>query len=666
MRTLLILIAVIEAVHAEPPKEDELTTEPVVVTGTRTEQSAAEATNATRVIERKELQRIGARTAAEALRTTEGIRVESSFRGQTAQIDGLPARHTLVLINGRRVSGAKDGQLDLSRFRTEDIERIEIVRGPASTLYGSDALGGVINIITRTGDAGFTVEASGEYGMNEVSDSTATLAYGADFWRLALRGGWHGRGAFNLNEEDEATTAAQQESFNVGGDASFEWSTAGRLRLQSTYTNTDSLGVDTEESGAIYDRRIIDENLRSQLELKEQFKQVRVTLASAYEYNRSQYRLDQRGSGIGDKYEDSREHLVDSTLQTDISLPAAHLLTLGIDTLYEYLRSPRLETDTTTGSRTRAAFFIQDDWTPVEDEMTLTIVSGVRFDYDTQFGFNVAPSVALRFDPHEKVTVRSTFGLGYRAPQFKDLYLLFENVANGYIVEGNPGLSPESSIGGTVNLTIRPNDALSIDTQFFWHELDNLFDYQLGPSGDMPGIDRYRLVNVAKATSRGGTVGLRYEHQYIGLNVSYSFTDARDNTLNRPISQRPTHRATFDLNPRYNPWGLSCTVRAEVVGDRPFYSDTDGDRVEERFEASPYVLLSAWIGWQATSWMRVFVAGNNLTNAGHPLFAPLRPLTVRGGLSFSFNTVDHQNDPANKHSQLSNYDESDSRKGDSP
>ncbi|MEC8025626.1 MAG: TonB-dependent receptor, partial [Myxococcota bacterium] len=346
----------------------------------------------------------------------------------------------------------------------------------------------------------------------------------------------------------------------------------------------------------------------------------------------------------------------------DVSLPAAHLLTVGVDALYEYLRSPRLETDTTTGSRTRAALFMQDDWTPVDDGMTLSFVTGVRFDYDTQFGFNVSPSLAVRFDPHEMVTLRGTFGLGYRAPQFKDLYLLFENVANGYIVEGNPNLSPETSIGGTVSATVRATAALSIDTQFFWHELDNLFDYQLGASNDLPGVDRYRLVNVAKATSRGGTLSVRYEHQYIGLNVSYSYTDVRDNTVDRPVAQRPTHRGTFDVNPRYKPWGLSLTVRAEVVGDRPFYGDRDGDLIEERFDSDPYVLLSAWLGWQATPWMRVFMAGNNLTNAGHPFFAPLRPLTVRGGLSFSFNTADYQTEPL----EQARYYGRNSREGDLP
>ena len=131
-------------------EEDTSTThgEEITVTATRTDRTLAETVVATEVINREQIESSGASTAADLLETHPGVSTEQSFAGVAIRLQGLNPEHVLVLIDGQRVIGRKDGAIDLSRYPVDWIERIEIVKGPSSVLYGSDAMGGVINIIS--------------------------------------------------------------------------------------------------------------------------------------------------------------------------------------------------------------------------------------------------------------------------------------------------------------------------------------------------------------------------------------------------------------------------------------------------------------------------------------------------------------------------------------
>ena len=130
------------------PDDDE-PGEVMVVTGSRTARALSESIVTTDVVTQEQILDSGASDASEVLETVPGVVVTRSFRGAGVQMQGLDSQYVLILINGKRMIGRKDGVMDLSRIPAERIERIEIVKGAASALYGSDAIGGVINIITR-------------------------------------------------------------------------------------------------------------------------------------------------------------------------------------------------------------------------------------------------------------------------------------------------------------------------------------------------------------------------------------------------------------------------------------------------------------------------------------------------------------------------------------
>lgn len=124
----------------------------IVVTGSRGERRLKDSTVATEVISRKKIEASGARNAAEVLETQLGIDVVPFFGGSRVRMLGLDSQYVLILIDGERISGRLNNAVDLSRFKVQNIERIEIVKGASSALYGADAIGGVINLITREAD----------------------------------------------------------------------------------------------------------------------------------------------------------------------------------------------------------------------------------------------------------------------------------------------------------------------------------------------------------------------------------------------------------------------------------------------------------------------------------------------------------------------------------
>lgn len=177
---LLALATWCASAHAQ---EEPAPSEELVITAARAEQARKDVTVATEVIGREEIEASGARTMDELLRAAPGIEVTPTFGGSGVRMQGLDPKHVLVLVDGRPVDGRVDGTVDLARLRVSDIERVEVVKGPSSALYGSDALGGVINIVTRSSDAPWQADGAARYGTWRTADASAVVGGGGGDWR---------------------------------------------------------------------------------------------------------------------------------------------------------------------------------------------------------------------------------------------------------------------------------------------------------------------------------------------------------------------------------------------------------------------------------------------------------------------------------------------------
>jgi outer membrane receptor for ferrienterochelin and colicins len=189
----------------EPLPEESEEAEEVVVTGTRTPRPLGTSPVAVEVIGQEEIARSGAYDVAELLENQAGLDIVRNQFGATVRLRGLNENQTLVLVDGQRLVGRTGGAQDLSRIPVEDIERIEIVKGPASALYGADALGGVVHIVTRSArEPQASVGLRGGTLLNV--DGTASASVGSKKVGARLTGGWHGSPTVDRDLTTQATS----------------------------------------------------------------------------------------------------------------------------------------------------------------------------------------------------------------------------------------------------------------------------------------------------------------------------------------------------------------------------------------------------------------------------------------------------------------------------
>jgi outer membrane receptor for ferrienterochelin and colicins len=623
-----------EAVDATAQTENVQRVDAVVVTGSRTERPLGEAPVATEVISREAIEESGARDLAELLEDRPGVYLGRSFAGAGIALEGLPADYTLILVDGVRVPGRVNGVLDLSRFASESIERIEIVRGAASALYGSDAIAGVVNIITRRASRPLELGGTASAGPNRRLDLSGSAGTKRGIGSVRVSGGRHASDGFDLDRSDLATTQAAFQQYDVAQSSELRLSRGFRLESSAEYVRRARQGIDQSGAGAIFDRDNLTEavsvGLRPELDFGSG---TLLHLRSSYGLFRDEFELDQRGSDALDERQDAREHLAQLGAQLD-ALLGSHLLSAGSEGSYETLATERLANG--RGERTRLGLYVQDEWTLIESPL-LVFLPGGRLDLDSQFGTAPTPRVALRFDPTREVTLRASYGWGFKAPDFRELYLYFENPSAGYLVEGNTELKPERSRNVAASVELRPQRSLWFSLQGFYNLLEDRIDTALVPSLDA-GPQRFRYRNVNSALSRGVSAtfsvsplaGLR-------LELSYDLTDARARGQSEQrLSGQPAQRATASLRYRAPNVGFETSWRASFVGTRPFYQDTDGDGAEERRNAYGYASIDVRVAQRLGYGFRSFFLGENLLNAGDAEFLALAPRSFSGGLEFAY------------------------------
>jgi outer membrane receptor for ferrienterochelin and colicins len=611
----------------------------MVVTGSRTEEKRQDSTTAVEVIDRAAIEAAGAENVAEVLEAHPGVDLEPSYRGLTVRLQGLDPEYVLVLVDGERTQGRLGGTLDVTRFSTDDVERIEIVKGAGSALYGSDAVAGVVNIITRRARQG--LEAGGHLsgGTQGTMDASARLGGRHRGLDGLLTFGHHRADAWDLTPETAGTTASAATSWNLGLAGGWRSDEQFSVRARGHYLRRDQTGVGNNDSGALFDRQMRSEDATLTVEPQWRFgggSRLRLTGHGGLFVD--QLLSDQRGSNALDQLQKTEETLARTGAQLDLVLGPRHLLVTGAELLHERMTSPRIaggETD-----RTRTALFAQHEWRWL-DQPRLALLPGVRLDTDSQFGWHVSPKLALRFDPHPTVTLRAAYGLAYRAPSFQELYLAFDNRAAGYMVAGNPALEPESSASLNLGAEWRPDERWLLSAGAFRTSIDDLIIVRLGAPEQIGEPSRYSYANVARARTRGLEGGLGLQLQAgLRIDLGYTITDARDLEGDEPLEGQARHRGTFRLGYRHAGAGFSGQARGSLVGERPFYVDENGDGAVDRVAAPAYATLGVRL--QQRLWrvrgasLDAFVGGDNLLDAGEELYLPVAPRTFYGGVDLAY------------------------------
>jgi outer membrane receptor for ferrienterochelin and colicins len=609
-----------------------------VVTGTRTERRAADAVVATEVITRAQIEQLGVRDLPQLLQQHPGVEMVYTNRGTGIRLQGLDPEYVLVLVDGQRISGRSGSIVDISRFSLREIERVEIVKGPGAALYGADAMGGVINLITRRPKKLIEGAVRGMFGSLLEGDVRGHLGSKLGPFELRAGAGYRTRNAFDWIPKDPETSGPAIR--RIDGDLEVAWvpDETARVWARTAYVFTDNTGVDINDSNAVFDRYQRTEQFDVWVGGRKAFAQgTSATVRGHFGLFRDQFMVDQRGSRALDDYSANLTRLWEGYGQVDHKL-GRHTLSGGVEGFSELLSSSRINPSNV--QRGRVGVFLQDEYV-LEGKARVAISPGFRADVDTQFGWAPSPRLAVKIDPTPALTFRASWGLGFRPPSFSELYLRFANQGIGYIVAGNPNLKAEYSGSANVSVDYRPPIEGWVLSLSGWHtSLTNLINITANgvPNPDDPVTFSYE--NVTNAYTQGLEASIRARlSRGAYLDLAYMGIDARDLTRNRPLEGRSPHRVNATLSVKYRPVGLELVVRGTWHAERPYYSGSGLGFAnvlapgEDRTIIAPsYFDLEAQLTYVFREWLRVFVNGYNLLNAGDQDFNPRPPRGVIGGI----------------------------------
>lgn len=605
----------------------------VVVTGTRTERLQAESPLATQVYGREEIDDSGAENLAEVLEETPGVQVSRGIGGVGVRLQGLDPSYTVVLVDGQRTTGRVNGVQDLSRFPAEDIEQVEIVRGPSSVLYGADALAGTINLVSRRARKPNEGEVHAAYGSFRTVDLTGRVGLVRGRYSGSLAGGWHRTDGWDADPSDLSTTGPRSDQFNLSTTHDLETRGPLSLAARASYLRRDSLLVDAPASGAVFDRRNRSEVIQTTLRPRLEGEHGRLTLWASYNLFRDQFLQDQRGSTALDQRQDTFDHLGQATAQYDHEL-GAHVVSAGADVQVEHLSTERIEPPTV--DRQRYAIFVQDEWAPTTSP-GFVVLPGMRLDYDTYFGLHPTPRIALMLVPGERWTFRASYGRGYRAPSFREMFLLFANPSVGYTVRGNPQLRAETSWSASFSAELRPWSWAWLAANVFDNRLQDTIVTNTSDPGDVDTATLFEYVNVGEATTRGVEVqGAITLLRRLTLDGSYTFVHTLDHALGRPLPGRPRHSGTAGLRYHRPASGTSVRVRSTILGTRSFFVDVDDDGTEEEQRSPAFATVDLRVSQRLFRYAQLFVGVENLLDAGNATDTPLQPRTYYGGINLRY------------------------------
>ena len=427
------------------------------------------------------------------------------------------------------------------------------------------------------------------------------------------------------------TTSAAFDELTVSTNNTLQLGQGRALKTHLDYLNRGQHGIESSATGAVFDRRNQTESFSASLEPEFTLPGLaNLKLAAYYNHFRDQYLKDQRNSNALDTYEQTLDQLFQVNAQDERALGEQHILTTGSEIAYERLQTDRL--NAAYGERFRGAVYTQDEWQTLPN---LVVLPGVRLDIDSRYGTNVAPKLALRYDPTQALTMRASIGTGFRAPDFKELMLQFQNAGAGYEVVGNPDLRPETSRSLNLGIESRLTSWAGLAINLYRNEIDNLIQSELYRPGAEGSLTQYRYVNVASAMTQGLETMLRVEpFDGLTLEPGYTLNDTLDRTNNRPLEGRPLHKGTLTARYQHDAWGFGAYVRGAVHGTRPFFDDAVSPATT--VQAPGYTTLEARLTQRLTPQVSAFVQGTNLLDAGDPTYLPIQPLTVLAGLVSRF------------------------------
>lgn len=568
----------------------------IVVTATRSERKMGNVAVPVQLVSQKTIQNTGSLRLQDILQEQTGlvivnISLGSALNGypnpfgQGVQMLGLDPAYTLILLDGEPLVGRNAGILKLGRLTTGNIKQIEIVKGPSSSLYGSEGMAGVINIITQSPQKANT-ELQLHYATNKTWGTG--VSYGNRFNKTGVQ--------FFINRYSSSGYDLDKTIYGKTVDPFREWN--GQLKVTQDFSNklqllaslrqfdskqNNDYQITWQNQPAIAKGYTTEKDQSAFLQLRWQASpDKKLYFRTFYDHyrNNSFVNLDKTTTRFDETSFDQ------SMLKPEIQFERKHKenrYVAGAGAYFEMIDASRY-----AGKRNLATVyaFTQKEWSLLKNKLTL--IAGGRIDKRSDFAAKISPRIAAAYKPSSKWKFTASSGWGFKAPDFRHLYLSFYNSQIGYSLIGlkelsaqlqqlqqqgllqpgaditpylnNPDLEPETSFGSHIGSKFS-NQKWNIEAGLFRNDIQNLienFSLSFGRSNGQP-IFSYH--NVGKVYTQGIEANIRYRViKNVSLAVGYQFLDAKDKQVLKKIDENKLYKR--DLNT----YATSLVKRSDYFG----------------------------------------------------------------------------------------------------
>jgi outer membrane cobalamin receptor len=532
----------------------------VIVTASRTQKLIEEIPASVDLIDEDYLAMTNPQDVGEALRDIKGLMIKSyGGLGATQMISlrGSSSEQVLVLIDGQRINNAQNGYIDLSNIAPNNIEKIEIVKGASSALYGSDAVGGVINIITKSSNEKNNFQFSAKtliasfhaYSFEtSIDHANKDLSFNVNYKYLNSLGDFTYTDNYGA-EKTRLNADIESHSFSTGLKYAFsKLSKHPEIMLKYTHHQAERGAPGTIEP-YYYEARMWDRSDNIYLKVNSKFINQfnNLSFLSSYQTTSNRY-LNEEMLSITDNSFGTRSF--NSEIQGHSVLNESIVLTYGLGQNYNTMDNFQIDT---SYQRLTLYTFLLNESKIVFDHATLKsliITPSLRYDIHSDFSNVLSPKIGAVMNIGDvwKTGIKSNFGLSYRAPTFNDLYWPEDN----YTV-GNPNLLPESGMDWDLGCRLQyPILAgLYIESVYFNNHMTNLIIWESDAGKWMPK-------NVDEALIHGveNELKLNIIEGYLSTNINYTFLKAvnlseNPNEYGKQLVYRPMNTINASVNASY-------------------------------------------------------------------------------------------------------------------
>lgn len=566
----------------------------VVVTGQYGARAADSAVQKITVIDRKQIDAMAAQTLRDVLTNENGVRLtQDNILGSSMSLQGISGQNIKYLMDGVPVIGRQNGDIDLSQFNLDNVERIEIVRGPMSVSYGNNALGGTINLITRRPgktryEGGVTAyyetigtyNFSGRFGVHQ-GNHQLTLSGGRNFFD-----GWQDGEKVSFSQAAQPADERRyqqwkpKEQYFANVHYAWQyglttWSYQGRLFEEEIVNRgmprkpygesalDDHYKTLRADNAIFVNSRAIPHHLLSVQAAYNYYKRVKNTFA------RDLTNLGSELSGNDGDQDTSAFHLWHGRATLGSLHPDRKLnYEVGLDVNVESARGARIEAqEKKIGDY---AVFASAEYQPFQ---TLTLRPGLRYAYNTQYAAPLTPALHVRYAPGTRWNIRAAYAKGFRAPDLKELYFYFVDINHN--IRGNKDLKAEQSDNFSLNVDYGNRLGklrYKVEALGFYNNIRNLISLAV-----ISGTE-YSYINIGRYKTHGGGLSLAATYQRLSTTAGFTYTGYY-NELHETDATVTTYSYAPELRGSlgyvFGATGFSLNVFYKYTGEMPGYAIID-------------------------------------------------------------------------------------------